>query len=74
MRARTHTDDRGVVYRSPVVASSKCGKYAYATKKLAKATAVRQSKESGEDIRAYHCYGCHSYHIGHPPGSRLQVA
>lgn len=55
------------VRRQAVVPRSKCGKFLYTKKKLAKASAALQSRDTGEDIRAYHCYGCHGYHIGHPP-------
>lgn len=48
-----------------------CGaKQTYTSKKVAKAIAREQSKASGETIEAYHCFGAHGYHIGHPIGSR----
>lgn len=67
MRARVRYDDAGHAHRDPVVVSARCGKYTYATKKLAKANARAQSRASGETIEAYHCYPCHGYHLGHPP-------
>lgn len=72
MRPVTHVDPvTGAVLRSKVQrtgsATCKCGKQGYSSKKLAKATAANQSRETGERIEAYHCFGGHCYHIGHPP-------
>lgn len=70
MRPVTHTDpDTGTMHRSKVARTSKCGKQTYSSMKLAKATAKHQSKMSGDDIEAYHCYVCHGNHLGHVPGS-----
>ena len=68
MRARTVIGDDGTVYRTRIRHTSKCGKYAYATKKLARSVAKQQARESGENLHAYHCYVCHAHHVGHVPG------
>lgn len=53
--------------RSKVRRRTDCGKQGYTSKKLAKATAKAQSRFTGETIHPYHCFGCHCWHIGHPP-------
>lgn len=68
MRARTTVGTDGVVRRSRVTYDTPCGKFAYATRKLAKTVAKQQTRESGENLVAYHCYRCHAHHVGHPPG------
>ena len=61
--------------RTHAVPSERCGKLAYSSRKVAKMYARFQSRETGEMIEAYRCVrGCHCWHIGHPPGSREQVA
>lgn len=74
MRARVVGQGEGPVRRIKVVTRSACGKFAYTTKKLAKANAVVQTKASGEAIEAYHCYRCHAYHIGHVPKPHIPAA
>lgn len=70
MRPMTTTHPgTGLVERSKVIRRTTCGKQGYTSKKLAKATAIQQSKMSGESIEAYHCLGCHAYHLGHVPGT-----
>lgn len=73
MRPVVVTDwETGRVSRSKVNrqgSSCSCGKQAYTSKKIAKATAKAQSRATGEDIEAYHCYAGHCFHIGHRPGS-----
>jgi hypothetical protein len=74
VRPVTHVHpDTGQVERTKVSRtgsrSCRCGKQAYTSKKLAKAVAVAQSKASGDQIEAYHCYIGHCFHIGHVPGS-----
>ena len=68
MRPVTHADPvTGAVVRSKVQRTSRCGKQSYSSMKVAKATAKAQTRLSGEFIEAYHCFGCHAAHIGHPP-------
>lgn len=71
MRPHTITDpETGRVSRSKVKrqgSSCRCGKQAYTSKKIAKATAKAQTRATGELIEAYHCYAGHCFHIGHPP-------
>lgn len=73
MRPVTHMDpitgrvQRRGVSRRPIGA---CQKFAYASRKAAYASARTQSRMTGENIQAYHCFACHCYHIGHPSGSR----
>lgn len=76
MRPVTHIHpDTGLVIRSKVARATACGKQGYSSRKLAKSTAKIQAKATGEDLQAYHCpRGCHCWHIGHPPGSKNQVA
>lgn len=72
MRSVVHTDPiTGRVERATVDRQGrKCPKFAYTTKKAALHMAATQSRASGENIRAYHCFACHCFHIGHPPGNR----
>jgi hypothetical protein len=70
VRRRNVRDEMGVIRKLDRVRARKCPKLVYASKKIAVATARRQSAVTGELIRAYHCFGCHGYHLGHPPGSR----
>lgn len=75
MKSRTRIDPHtGETHRVQWERSARCGKLTYATKKIAKAKARVSAKMSGELIEAYHCYPCHGWHIGHPPGSRRGVA
>lgn len=67
MRARTVIGEDGVVRRTRINYTSKCGKFAYATKKLARSVAKQQARLSGENLQAYHCYRCHAHHIGNVP-------
>lgn len=71
MRPRTVRLEDGQVVRQKMDRRGRgcnCGvKSAYSSKKLAKAAARRQSKMSGENIVAYHCYPGHCYHLGHAP-------
>lgn len=68
MKPVTHTHpETGLVVRSKVRRSTPCGKQGYTSKKHAKYVANVESKRTGEDIRPYHCFGCHCYHVGHPP-------
>jgi cytochrome c5 len=60
----------GLVVRPAWVRAPRCSKLAYPSKKVAKQRAAAESRATGERIEAYHCYRCHAYHIGHPPGSR----
>lgn len=67
MRARVRYDGEGAAYREHAV-PSRCGKLAYATMKRAKEAAAIARRDTGDDIRAYHCWSqCHAFHIGHPP-------
>lgn len=70
MRARLRFTDEGVAVRDKVVSRGTCGcpKYAYATRKLAKAAAAIARTRTGEPIHAYHCTVGHCWHIGHPRG------
>lgn len=70
MRPVTITNyETGEVSRTKVARSTQCGKQGYSSKKLAIATAKHQSKLSGDQIEAYHCFSCHAFHCGHVPGS-----
>ena len=69
MRPRTHVDNEGQVTRTKVDRRGRgCDKFCYSSKKIALAAARQQRVLSGENIQAYHCFTCHSYHLGHPPG------
>lgn len=75
MRPVTHVHpETGLVQRSHVRRDTPCGKNGYSGRKLAVTRAKAASKATGETIEAYHCKGCHAWHIGHPPGTRQQVA
>lgn len=73
MRPRTIQTDEGV-RRSPVRHETRCGKFAYASRKLARTVAAKVRREAGENVEAYHCYPCHAYHVGHPPGEPRTLA
>lgn len=62
-----YNPETGEVTRTKVAPHSPCGKRLFSSMKLAKAEAKRQSRLSGEDIEAYHCYPCHGAHLGHRP-------
>lgn len=72
-KAITYSDgERLRVRRSKVIEHTRCGKQGYTSRKIALGRAAVEARESGEDIRAYKCTaGCHLYHLGHPPGSRV---
>lgn len=70
MRRRRRFTDDGTMYRPYAIRSTRCGKLVYPSKKIAQEKAKASTKSSGELIEAYHCFACHGYHIGHPPGSR----
>lgn len=54
--------------------TSRCGKAAYRGRKVALAKAAEQTRITGELIEAYRCpYGCHAWHIGHPPGTKAPL-
>ena len=73
MKARKVRLEDGSLVRVQSVRSG-CGKLAYPSKKVAKAKAAEQSRNTGTVIRAYHCVDrCHCWHIGHPWGQRQQV-
>lgn len=67
--------DGGKVLRTKVVRVGRCGcgKLAYSSRKLAKATAAVEARSTGEPIYAYKCVrGGHCWHLGHPIGWRRQ--
>lgn len=71
MRPRVIVHDDGRVTRAKVARTSRCGKHAYSSRKLALQAAAEARRDTGELIQAYHCPGrCHAWHIGHPPGTR----
>ncbi len=45
----------------------------YPSRKDAAFNASKQSRVSGELIRAYHCAFHHCFHIGHPPPERGSI-
>lgn len=65
--------DTGEVTRSKVRRETRCAcgqvKQAYSSRKVAKQHARIQSKATGEQIEAYHCFPGHTYHLGHVPGT-----
>jgi hypothetical protein len=75
VRPRTHTDHEGTVTRSKVDRrGGACGKFRYSSKKIALSSAREQRALTGENIRVYHCYPCHCYHLGHPPGEPRRLS
>lgn len=73
MKARKVQLEDGTLVRVHAVRRG-CGKLAYSSKKVAKAKAAEQARETCEVIRAYHCDDCHCWHMGHPWGQRGKVA
>lgn len=70
MRSPARFDaETGRVTRLRVVPDSACGKKIYTTRKIALQVAAIARKERGENVHAYHCFPCHGWHIGHPPGA-----
>jgi hypothetical protein len=68
--------DSGASYRVKVQREGRrCPKMAYSSRKIAAEVAHRATRATGEQIEAYHCVvGCHCWHVGHPPGSRLAAS
>lgn len=74
MKARKVRLEDGTLVRVQSVRAPRCGKLAYPSKKVAKAKAAEQRRNTGEMIRAYHCEdGCHAWHMGHPWGQRGKI-
>ena len=74
MKARKVQLEDGTLVRVHAVRRG-CGKLAYPSKKIAKAKAAEQARQTRALIRAYHCTdGCHAWHMGHPWGQRGKIA
>lgn len=70
-RPRTRVDrETGLVTRTKR-GSCECGKVLYTSRKMALEAAAIQRRDYGDpDIRPYHSYPCHGYHLGHPTPRR----